>query len=264
MTSHFKWSLIATLILCNLPNPVYAYEAVENIQNGKIRGTVQWKDETIPERYLHTIVKNPDFCGKTFADDALVVNPQNSGMEGVFVYLSDIENGRAPKGQYVNIIKGCRFNPRVMGVVKGALIGFRHDDFITHNIHLFRLDNNATVLNFGLPIHRWQQTITRMHRQTGLLKMQCDIHAHMNGLIVSLDHDYFAITTADGAFEIGEIPPGKYHLVAIQGGYKIQNEQEQAEEGFRPIFEMPHQLTEVIEVNNNETTEARFEFHIDN
>lgn len=258
---YFRATLLMTIMLVNRPMPAFSYETIDDFQGGKIHGTVQWMGETIPERYTHTVQKNTDFCGKTFADDALVVNSKNRGMENVLVYLSDIEKGKAPERTYVNIIKKCRFAPRVMGVVKDTLIGFRHDDFITHNIHIFRLDNNATVLNFGLPIHRWQQTITRMHRKTGVYRMQCDIHDHMNGLIVALDHGYFSITNADGEFEINDIPPGTYHLVAFQGGYQIQNEEERGKKGFRPIFESPHQQTGEVEVEINETTVTNFEFN---
>lgn len=258
---HFRLFLlcIGSSLVFN-SSPSYAYTIVQDIQGGSIRGSVIWKDAVIPSIYTHNIEKNTDFCGKTFADDALVINKENRGMKNVLVYLENIEKGRKPQQRYVNTIKGCRFRPRVMGVVKGQLIGFRHDDFITHNIHIFRLDNNATVLNFGLPIHRWQQTITRKHRKAGLFRMQCDIHAHMNGLMVALEHDYFSITNADGEFEITEIPPGSYRLVIFQGGYQIQNMNEKGKKGFRPIFEKPHQITKDVEVKLDEITTATIEF----
>ncbi len=255
--------IISSLVfLFALPSPVFSYEITRDVQGGIIRGAVKWIGETIPDRYIHKIAKNPDFCGRVFEDDALLVNPQSRGMQNVVVYLENIERGRKPRKRFVNVIKGCRFRPRVMGVAKGGLIGFRHDDFITHNIHLFRLENNATVLNFGLPIHRWQQTITRKNRKTGLFRLQCDIHTHMNGLIVSLEHDYFATTNSKGEFEIGEIPPGEYRIVAFQGGHQIQNLKEKEKKGFRPIYEKPHQVTRKVAVKVNETTEVLFEFDL--
>ncbi|MBN4054667.1 carboxypeptidase regulatory-like domain-containing protein [Nitrospira defluvii] len=251
------------LILISYPSRSYAYTIIQEIQGGAIKGTVKWSDSVIPAQYIHKIEKNADFCGKTFLDDALVINTKNRGMQNVLVYLENINKGRKPQQRYVNVVKGCRFHPRVMGVVKGQLIGFRHDDFITHNVHMFRLDNNATVLNFGLPIHRWQQTITRKHRRAGFYRMQCDIHIHMNGLVVSLEHDYFSITNADGEFEITDIPPGQYRLTVFQGGYRIQNMKEKGKKGFRPIFEKPHQMTNEVEVKMDETTTTAFEFDLE-
>jgi len=260
----FEHAITVALILCTFPYPVFSYEVIREVQGGQIRGVVRWKGETVPEQYIHQVVKNTDFCGETFVDDALVINPENLGMQNVVVYLENIVRGRKPLNRFVNVIKGCRFHPRVMGVVKGGLIGFRHDDFITHNIHIFRLENNATVLNFGLPIHRWQQTITRKNRKTGLFRLQCDIHTHMNGLMVSLEHDYFSSTNGDGAFEIREIPPGKYRIVAFQGGHQIQNFTEKGKKGFRPIYEKPHKVVKEVEVEINETSEVLFEFDLDN
>ncbi len=247
-----------------VPSLVFSYEAISGIEGESVRGVVRWSDEVIPEKHLHIVMKNPDFCGKTFLDDALTISPENKGMENVMVFLEDIQSGREPGERQVNIIKKCRFSPRVMGAVKNALIGFRHDDFITHNIHLFRMDNNATIFNVGLPIHRWQQVVTRKNLRTGLFKMECDIHSHMNGVIVSLAHDYYANTNADGQFEIKDIPPGKYHLVALQGGYTIQNPNQQGEAGFRPIYEKPHRIVKEIEIKKGETTEVDFEFNLKN
>ncbi len=256
--------LLIIALLLPFPHHAEAYEAVDAVQGGRIRGVVRWGPADIPGRQGLTITKNTDFCGKTFLDDALLVNVENRGMQNVVVYLEDIEKGRSPQSRHINVIKKCRFHPRVMAVVKGELIGFRHDDFITHNIHLFRYDNNATLLNFGLPIHRWQQTIIRKNRRTGIFRLQCDIHNHMNGLIVSLEHDYFSVTNADGEFEIDEIPPGKYRIVAFQGGYQIQNMNDKGEKEKRPVYEKPHQITKEIEVRINETSKMVFEFDLRN
>ncbi len=245
-------------------SPAFSYETISIVHGERIEGTVQWRDETVPERYLHKVHKNPDFCGRTFLDDALTVHPEHRGMENVVVFLENIQEGRDPGSRQMNIIKKCRFTPRMMGAVKGALIGFRHDDFITHNIHLFRLDNNATVFNIGLPIHRWQQVVTRENIKTGLFRMQCDIHAHMNGMIISLEHDYFDTTDREGHFELSDVPPGIYRLVALQSGYRIQNMHQKDEEGFRPIYEQPHRIVKEVHVKKGETTEVLFEFGLEN
>ncbi len=240
-----------------------AYEAIPIIAGGTLRGTVQWKDAVIPDRPVHKVVKNEDFCGKTFQDDALVVNPENKGIQNVMVFLENIERGRAPQSRYVDIVEKCQFKPRVMPAVKGSVLGFRHNDFILHNIHGFWLKNNATIFNIGLPIHRWQQVVGQAIRHAGLFKLQCDIHTHMNGLIVSLEHDYFSVTGPDGVFEIKEIPPGKYRVVALQAGYRIVAWEKGEEGGDRPIYEPPHQTTQEVEIKANEEAPINFKFGIE-
>ncbi len=256
--------LLLIVLFLTRPHHTFAYEAVEVVQGGGIRGVVRWGAKVIPGRQVLTINKNTDFCGKTFLDDALLVNPDNRGIQNVVVYLEDITKGRSPQSRHVNVIKGCQFHPRVMGAVKGELIGFRHDDFITHNIHLFRFENNATLLNFGLPIHRWQQTIIRKNSRAGIFRLQCDIHTHMNGLIVSLEHDYFSVTNSDGKFEIDQIPPGIYRIVAFQEGYQIQNMSDKRGKEFRPRYENPHRITKEVEVRIDETNKMIFEFGLGN
>ncbi len=44
--------------------------------------------------------------------------------------------------------------------------------------------------------------------------MKCDVHPWMTAYIGVFDSDYFAVTAADGSFEIKGLPPGSYELVA--------------------------------------------------
>lgn len=241
------------------PHPLSAYETIDVVGGGIIRGTIRWRGVTIPPRPVHKIIKNTDFCGETFVDDALMVHSENGGMQNVMVFLENIERGRAPQDRYVYIVEKCRFRPRVMPTVKGAVLGFRHNDFILHNIHAFLMENNATLFNVGLPIHRWQQVVGQPVRRTGIFRLQCDIHTHMNGLVVSLEHDYFAVTDSIGNFEIGEIPPGRYRLVALQAGYRIQHWEDE-EEGSRPVYEVSHRMTREVEVVKEKGVHVDFEF----
>lgn len=242
-----------------IPPPLPAYEIIDVAEGGTVRGTVHWKGEQIPEKAAYKIVKNIDFCGETFVDDALTVDPETRGMRSVAVYLEDIEKGRAPQDRYINIVEKCRFHPRVMPAVRRKTLGFRHNDFVLHNIHAFLMSNNATVFNIGLPIHRWQQVVGQTIQRPGLFRLQCDIHTHMNGLIVSLEHDYFSVSDASGNFQIKGIPPGRYRLVALQAGYRIERWEDE-EEGSRPIYEPPHRITREIEVAAGGEVQIDFEF----
>src|SRR5690606_42100463 len=46
----------------------------------------------------------------------------------------------------------------------------------------------------------------------------CDIHSHMNAFILVFSHPYFAVTAADGRFELGRVPPGEYRLAIWHEG----------------------------------------------
>ena len=43
--------------------------------------------------------------------------------------------------------------------------------------------------------------------------MKCDVHPWMSARVYVLDHPFFAVTGADGRFEIAGLPPGEHHVV---------------------------------------------------
>ena len=84
---------------------------------------------------------------------------------------------------------------------------------------------------------------------------QCDIHSHMNGYRVGFSHPYFAVTDAEGKFEITGVPPGEYTLVAWHEGYKIVRRDLD-----RPSYDSPHIQAMQISVKPKETAEVEFQF----
>ena len=48
------------------------------------------------------------------------------------------------------------------------------------------------------------------------MRVDCDAHGWMEGWIYVVDNPYYAITSTDGTFSIGDVPPGSYTLVVWQ------------------------------------------------
>jgi hypothetical protein len=106
------------------------------------------------------------------------------------------------------------------------------------------------------PYREVDHTILQFHGR-GVMPYQCDIHSHMNGYWAGFHHPYFAVTDADGKFEISGVPPGKYTLVAWHEGYKIVRM-----DVARPTYDQPHVIRKEIEVKPKETVETHFEFPV--
>ena len=56
----------------------------------------------------------------------------------------------------------------------------------------------------------------------GAVKLGCNIHDWMSGVILVVPTPYFAMTDADGAFTLRDLPPGTYGVVAWHEGSKAQ------------------------------------------
>ena len=54
--------------------------------------------------------------------------------------------------------------------------------------------------------------------EAGLVNVQCDIHGWMKAYIHVFDNPYFAVTGADGKFQMKNVPAGDYRILIWQEG----------------------------------------------
>jgi len=47
-----------------------------------------------------------------------------------------------------------------------------------------------------------------------MVPFKCDVHGWMNAYVGVLDHPYFAVSDANGSFDIKNLPPGTYTIEA--------------------------------------------------
>jgi plastocyanin len=122
--------------------------------------------------------------------------------------------------------KQMEFIPHVLPVVKGTTVRFLNSDSVAHNV--FSPDGKY---NLGT----WPQGETKDHLfdKTGVFTQLCRVHPEMEAYVVVLDTPYFAKTDRSGAFEIKDVPAGKYKLVAWSEKLK-RSEQEVTVEAGKP------------------------------
>jgi plastocyanin len=103
--------------------------------------------------------------------------------------------------------KNMTFVPHVLPVVTGTTVKFLNSDNLGHNV--FSPEGNY---NLGT----WPQGETRDQKfdKPGVYTQLCRVHSEMEAFVVVLDTPYFAVTDKTGAFEIKNVPPGTYTLVA--------------------------------------------------
>jgi plastocyanin len=111
--------------------------------------------------------------------------------------------------------RGKTLVPHVLAVPVGSTVQFPNDDPISHN--LFSLSSGN---NFDLGLYRRGTGKTATFKSPGVVNVYCNVHPTMSAVIHVLATPYFAFTDATGAFNVADVPPGNYTLVAWneQGG----------------------------------------------
>jgi len=110
-------------------------------------------------------------------------------------------------GTYSINQKNCAYSPHVLAMPKGSELQILTSDPINHNIHTYSFDNDPINIMF-LPGQDYSQEM----EEPEVVKVSCDLHGWMEAYIVVTPNSYFAVTGNDGAFEIKDVPPGKYTL----------------------------------------------------
>ena len=135
----------------------------------------------------------------------------------VFVYVKEgLEGQRFPAATDVVELnqQGCRYTPHVMGIQVGQTLQVTNSDPTLHNVHAIPNEDGANAeFNAAQPFQDMQFTQTFAEVEV-MVPVKCEVHGWMNAYIGVLDHPYFAVSGADGMFDISTLPPGDYVIEA--------------------------------------------------
>ncbi len=193
-----------------IAHPSLAYQEGQVSDGGSIKGKVVYQGD-VPTR---TIVptKNQDVCGGVREEPEVKVGA-DGGVGDAIVYLKNVETGKAwpAAGTPVLENKGCIFHPDIQAIPVGKL-DIVNDDPVLHNTTGYFGKRN--VFNVALP--NQGQTVEVDITRAGQIRVECDAHGWMLGWIYAVANPYYALTAEDGSFEITDVPPGEYTLIANQ------------------------------------------------
>jgi hypothetical protein len=239
------------------------YQVVAVTNGGTISGTVKWGGPR-PAVEEFPITKDPLVCDpeseKQVDLGRLVVGPQG-GVANTIVFLKDISSGKAmdlPQPRRVLNQKQCRYIPHILLVAQGTELQMESSDATLHTIHM----DGAASLN--LPFPYTNQIISRTMQTAGLVNLRCNGgHVWMNAEMMVVTHPYYAVTDDSGRFQLTDVPPGNYQIVAWHEGWTVVSHEsafdvltEQRVQ--RPIFSDPKTWERRVEARSNETTIANF------
>ena len=173
---------------------------------GSISGEVKFAGAA-PAPKVVKVNKDNAVCGdeKKIAEVAVGAG---GGLGEALVVVSDAKGAKAAKPAVLDQ-KGCEFHPEVLVMSPGE-IKILNSDGVLHNIHTFSTLNSP--INKAQP--KFKKEMVEKLEKPELVKVQCDAHSWMHGWIYVTENPT-AVTDANGAFKLENVPPGKHKVEVV-------------------------------------------------
>jgi plastocyanin len=196
-------------------------KTVDPATAGEISGIV--KLEGTPPKMKNISLAAEPSCAKirtTPLTSEQVVTGPDGALANVVVYIQTGLEGYSfavPATPVKIEQRGCQYIPHVVALQVGQKIDVINADQTTHNIHPIPMDNrewNESQSPGGAPIEK-----SFAHAEIAI-PVKCNVHPWMKAYIAVLPHPYFQVTDKDGKFDLKNLPPGTYTIVAWHELYK--------------------------------------------
>jgi len=184
-----------------------------------VSGTVKFEGPVPPAAKID--MSQDPLCKGANTAEAIVAS--GGHLANVFVYVKDGLGGRTfdiPKEAVTLDQSGCKYHPHMLGVMAGQDIKIVNSDPTTHNIHPTPKDNrewNESQPPNTAPLDK------NFAREEILLPVKCNQHPWMKMYINVMKNPFYAVSGADGKFEIKGLPPGDYTLAFVHEKYPEQD-----------------------------------------
>ena len=191
---------------------------------GTIAGVISYEGTAPAPKKIDTTADAA--CGKAnpnlTTDDTIVTDGK---LANVFVYIKEgtVDAGKKiaeykwdpPSNAVVLDQKGCHYAPHVLGIQTNQKLSITNSDQTQHNIHPTPRANpewNQTQPNGAPPIEK------TFARPEVLIPVKCNQHPWMKAYIGVMRTPFYAVSATNGTYEIKNVPPGKYTVVAWREG----------------------------------------------
>jgi hypothetical protein len=227
-------AMLAIVLVPQLSIGQEGYQVVTVQDGGTIRGTVKWQGP-VPHLTASEISKDPQICdplGEKHRDlERLLVAP-SGGVANTVVFLRNVSHGKAmelPAARRSLNQKSCRYEPHILLVPVQGTLTVKSSDPLLHTVHM------SGSADYNLPFTAQGQEITRPMLREGVVSLRCNAgHVWMNGEMIVAKNPYYAVTDEDGNFELTQVPPGEYEIVAWHEGWRVVGES--------PVYDLATQI----------------------
>jgi plastocyanin len=139
-----------------------------------------------------------------------VTTPEGKPVADAVVFVQEPEAAGANPSRTATMDQIDKtFVPGVLPIVVGTRVSFPNHDQIHHHVYSF-----SRTKSFELPLYKGEDAKPVLFDKVGVVKVGCNIHDWMSGIILVLPTPWFAKTDAEGRWQIDHAPGGKYTVVA--------------------------------------------------
>ena len=217
-------SLVSFLALSRHSAAQSPYQVVAVPNGGTIKGTVKWQG-AIPHLFTSEINKDPQICdplSQKHRDLERLIVASDGGVANTVVFLKDVSVGKAmdlPAPRRFLNQKNCRYEPHILLVPAEGTLTVKSSDPVLHTVHM------SGSADYNLPFVSAGQEISRQMTRQGTVELRCNAgHVWMNAEMIVAANPYYAVTDAEGNFELTDVPPGEYQIVAWHEGWRVVGE----------------------------------------
>jgi plastocyanin len=190
---------------------------------GTLNGRVTY--EGTPKKLKAIDMSAEPKCAKFYdappLPDAGVTGNDNS-LQNVIVYVS----AGAPEENFTGPVahlnqRGCRYTPHIVAVQTNQEVWVQNDDSVTHSVH--PMPQHNAEWNRSQP--PGTPPVVIRYAQPEFIKVKCEFHPWMRGVLAVFKNSHHAVTDSTGAFTLAELPPGKYTITAWHEIYGAQSKE---------------------------------------
>jgi hypothetical protein len=193
---------------------------------GTIKGRLVWGGDNVPAPVVLVnkgqAQNNPDVCAKnqSILSHDLEVDPKTKGVAYGFAYISRpkannperVKELMAQKPKVEMDQKNCDFLPHSVALHQDQTLVLKSSDAASHNVRLTGF-NNAGLNQVLAPDGKLD---VKLVAERVPIRVECNIHPWMHGNVMVFDHPFFAVTGADGSFELKGVPAGEHNFIVWQ------------------------------------------------
>ena len=213
-------NLLSEKLFREIP-PAYKITAVD--QGGRIKGRVTLKGPVPKPRAFHLIHSpNIQFCsrisdgrGHRILHDFVV--GAGGGLKDTVVALQGVRRGKPfPKKIQTIRIDRCRADRYVIGLQNGEEFLLENTDPIRHEIATYQNYHSKVLQTSNKAVTAKTSQVRSAFVKPGSeeFTIKCNLHPFLQTHGLFVDNPYYAVTDGEGRFQIDEVPPGTYQVIA--------------------------------------------------